>query len=198
MDVQKEIVRAAQLGHALEGLVVKVGEFTTSSERDPIYMGYWSLILDYGKGIVLLLSSKFYGSAFALRRPIIEALVKSYVAFSGSEEDVEKIRQDKYKVSYEKDGALLDQRFGLGNLMDNFLRAAQKPAHSFTHSGIAQLARRFDGTAVVANYSDQEIVGLIRHTTGMVFLITILITKHFALDKEWKIAQEMYEEYGKS
>jgi len=42
-------------------------------------MAYWSLAFEFHKAILSLIEQKFYGAAFALVRPIIEATVRAHV-----------------------------------------------------------------------------------------------------------------------
>lgn len=199
VSIEDEINRAALLGQQLEDLIfnkVKDDGFTIRSERDDLLLGYWSLIFDYSKGIVCLLHNAFYSAAFALLRPTVEALVRSHVILIGSEEDVLKIRKDKYKVKYEKVGSQMDKAFGTSPLFDNYLKEAQPFLHSLTHSGKAQLSSRFDGNTIGASFSDRQIEGLLRNSLSAVFLVTILIARHYGFDEQRQEAERIWVEYG--
>jgi hypothetical protein len=201
VSIEDEINRAALVGQRLEDLVlnkVKDAGFVIRTERDDLLLGYWSLIFDYCKGIACLLHNKLYSAAFALLRPTIEAIVRSFVVKMGSEEDVLKIRQDKYKVKYEKVGSQIDKEFfGTNPLFDNYLKEAQHFLHSLTHSGKAQLSSRFDGNTIGASFSDRQIEGLVRNSVSVVFLVTILITRHYDFDEQRQKAERIWVEYGK-
>jgi hypothetical protein len=68
-------------------------------------------------------------------------------------------------------GAKIDADFGLDHLMENFLNEVTRLAlHSYTHSGLRQLGRRFDGNDIKPNYSDDEVIEVIRVTTSAVFM----------------------------
>ena len=95
MDIKLEIDRASKAGKKLENLVS--GKLVTSkTDRDALLIGFWSLIFDYSKGILLLLSSQFYASAFAQWRPLVEASIRSHLVLIVPDEDVQKIRKDEY------------------------------------------------------------------------------------------------------
>ncbi len=199
VTIEDEINRAALMGQRLEDLVlnkVKDAGFVIRTERDDLLLGYWSMIFDYGKGIVCLLHNELYSAAFALLRPTIEAMVRSHVVKMGSEEDVLKIRQDKYKVKYEKVGFQIDRAFGTSPLFDNYLKEAHH-LHSFTHSGKAQLLSRFDGKSNGASFSDSQIEALVANFASAVFLVTILITRHYDFDEQRREAERIWVEYGK-
>jgi hypothetical protein len=201
VTIEDEIIRAALFGQRLEDLVlnkVKDGGFVIRTERDDLLLGYWSLIFDYSKGIVCLLHNELYSAAFALLRPTIEALVRSHVVKMVAEEDVlKKIRQDKYKVNYEKVGAQIDKAFGTSPLFDNYLKKAQHYLHSLTHSGKAQLSSRFDGNTLVASFSDCQIEELVSNLVSAVFLVTILITRHYDFNEQRQEAERIWVEYCK-
>jgi hypothetical protein len=200
ITIEAEINRAALLGQQLEDLVYnksKEGKLIAIDKNDDLLMGYWSLIFDYGKGIGCLLHHKFYSPAFALFRPIIEALVRACVVLVGTPEDVLKIRQDEFRVNYKKDGAWIDRALGTGTLLDDFLKGTKELLHSLTHSGTAQLGMRFDGDQVGAGVSDAQIMALLGAASNAAFLITILVAKHFDLRDVADAANKVFWEYGK-
>jgi hypothetical protein len=195
-DIDDEIARATDLGRSLEQLVVNKGSLTVRSDRDGLLIAYWSLICEYNKGILCLLHYKFYAPAFALLRPIVETVVRCHVAKFGSEDEVRRLRNDQYTVNYEKDGARIDKAVGTGSLLETYLKTARPLLHSFTHSGKAQLSRRFLGNDVEQSFCAPEIVSLIANCASAVFMITVLITRHFDFSQEWEAAQKIWLQYG--
>jgi hypothetical protein len=195
--VKKELDSARKFGEQLEQLVVSKNQFP-SDDRNVLLIAYWALMFDFHKGILSLLQSEFCGSAFALVRPVVEANVRGHVALKGSEEDLQRIQKDDYTVNFKQIGAKIDADFGLDHLMENFLNdVTRKALHSYTHSGLQQLGRRFDGNEIKPNYSDDEIIEVTRVTTSAIFMITNLVTKHFGFEDDWKKVGEMFEEWGK-
>lgn len=133
-----------------------------------------------------------------LVRPVVEANVRAHVALKGSEEDLGRIHSDDYTVNFKAIGPEIDADFGLDHLMDNFLNEVTRSAlHGYTHSGLLQLGRRFDGNDIRPNYSDDEVIEVIRVTTSAVFMVTNLVTKHFGFEEDWKNVGQMFEEWGK-
>lgn len=131
-NIEAEINRAARLGMQLEHLVYnksKEGKLTAIGKDDDLLMAYWSLVFDLGKGIGCLLHHEFYSAAFALLRPIVEAVVRAGVVLAGTPEDVQKIRKDEFAVKFKKDGAWIDKALGLGTLMDDFLKGNRELLH---------------------------------------------------------------------
>jgi hypothetical protein len=195
--VQKEIDSARKFGEQLEEIVVSKNQFPTG-DRNILLIAYWALMFDYHKGILSLLQSEFFGAAFALVRPVVEAVVRAHVTLMGSEEDLLSIQKDEYKVNFKEIGAKIDAAFALEGLMENFLNDVTRSAlHSYTHSGLLQLGRRFDGNDIKPNYSDEEIIEVVRVTTSATFMVSNLVTKHFGFEDDWKNVSQMYDEWGK-
>ena len=160
-------------------------------------MAYWSLIFDFHRGVLCLLSHKFFGSAFALVRPMVEVVVRAHVVKMGSEEDLKKLREDEYRTNLSTVGKEIDAAFGTGDFFENFLKGARNALHSYTHAGVLQLGRRFSGTDLTPNYSEGEVIEVIRTTTSAVFFVTNLVTKHFGFEEEWRQCSKLFEEWGK-
>ncbi len=200
MTIEAEINRAARCCQLLEDLIYdksKEGKLTVIDKNDDLLMGYWSLIFDYGKGVGCLLHHKFYSPAFALFRPIVEALVRACVVEMGTPDDVLKIRQDEFRVNYKKDGAWIDKALGTGTLLDGFTKGMRELLHSLTHSGTAQLGMRIDGNEIGASVSDAQIMALLDAASNATFLITILVAKHYLLRDVADAANKVFWEYGK-
>ncbi len=196
MHIQTELESAQRLASQLEELVVRRGQ-CPDDDRNILLMGYWALIFDYHKGILSLISNSFHGSAFALVRPVVEALVRAHVAVKGPADHVRQLQQDKYQTNFATIGPWIDREFGLGDFMGNLLTHTRDALHSYTHGGVYQLARRFDGHDLRPRYQDDEIIEVIRSCTSAAWMVTNLVTKHLRFDEEAKKAEELYLEWGK-
>jgi hypothetical protein len=103
-----------------------------------------------------------------------------------------------YGVNFKQIGPKIDADFGLDQLMENFLNDVTRNAlHSYTHSGLLQLGRRFDGNDIKPNYSDGKIIQVVRVSSSAVFMVTNLVTKHFGFEEDWKRVTEIFAEWGK-
>lgn len=128
---------------------------------------------------------------------MVEPVVRAHVAVKGSGEDLRRIQNDEYTVNFKQIGPKIDADFGLGHLMENFLNDVTRNAlHSYTHSGMLQLGRPFDGNDIKPNYKDPEIIEVVRVTTTAVFMVTNLVTKQFAFEEDWKRVTEWFAEWG--
>ena len=193
--VEEEIERANQFGDEIENLVVAKGHCPTS-DRNTLLIGYWSLAFDHHRGVLCLLSNKFFGSAFALVRPIVEAAVRAHIVIMGSEEDLRRLRNDEYRTNFGTVGREIDGAFGTDGLFERFLRRAKHSLHSYTHAGLLQLGRRFSGTDLTPSYSEEEIIEVIRTSVSAVFLVTNLVTKNFGFEEEWRKCTKLFGEWG--
>lgn len=196
MSVKTELDSATRLGVELEELVVRRGQWP-ADDRNILLMGYWALIFDYHKGILSLIPNGFFGSAFALVRPVMEVLIRSHVAVKGSADDIKSLQGDAYRTNFNTIGPWIDAEFQLGNFFANLLTQASKILHSYTHGGVSQLGRRFDGHDLKPRYDEDEIIEVIRSCTCAVWMVTNLVTKFLHFDEEARKAESLFLEWSK-
>ena len=194
--IEDEIKRANEFGDRIEDLVVARGQCPTGDRNTPL-MAYWSLVFDFHRGVLCLMHHRFFGSAFALVRPTVEAVVRAHVVVMGSNEDLQKLRDDEYRTNLSTVGKQIDAAFGTDDLFERFLMKARNALHSYTHAGILQLGRRFSGTDLTPNYTEQEILEVIRTATSAAFMVNNLVAKHFGFERESEEASKLFEEWGK-
>lgn len=190
MNVQEEIDRVARYGQRLQDLL-DGKELELSGDRDALLIAHWNLLLDYHVAIVTLLAQELHGAAFALMRPIIEAWVRIHVAKMGSDEEVLAIKDDKYQVNFKTIGARIDGAFALNGFFEKTLLESRVALHSYTHSGSFQIARRFHG------YSEGAILNVTEGSMTALFMATIVVTKHFGFEDEWRATTELFAKYNK-
>lgn len=99
-------------------------------------------MFDYHTGILSLLEWELSGAAFALVRPVLEAVVRAHVTLMRSKEELISIQLVEYKVNFKEVGAKIDTAFSYQGLMENFLNDVTHSAlHSYTRSGLLRLGR---------------------------------------------------------
>jgi hypothetical protein len=123
-------------------------------------------------------------------------LVRAHLVLICSEEDLRRIRQDEYRVNFAAVGPQIDTTFGLHGFFTKFLEQVRDALHSFTHSGLSQLSRRFDGHDLKPSYREGEIIEVIRSSTSAVWMVTNLVTKHLNFSEEAKKAEELFLAWG--
>jgi hypothetical protein len=57
--------------------------------------------------------------------------------------------------------------------------------------------RRFSGTDLVPNYSEDEILKVIQTSTSAVFMVNNRVAKRLGFDEEWKENTRLFDEWGK-
>ena len=75
VTVEEDIEQAPAFSQRLEDIIVRKAPFTLSeaADREKLLIAYWALTLDLDKSILALMRNKFYGGAFALLRPVVDA-----------------------------------------------------------------------------------------------------------------------------
>ena len=188
--------RANEFGDRIQHLVVAKKECPTT-DRNTLLMAYWSMVFEFHRAILCLIHYKFYGAAFALVRPILEAVIRAHVTIMGSDEDVQKLRNDEYRTNLATIGKEIDTAFGLEGLLERLLDQGRLALHSYTHAGTMQLGRRFKGTDLTPNYSEGSLIEVIQVSTSSAFMVNNLVTKYLGFEEEWKQNSNLYEQWGK-
>jgi len=142
------------------------------------------------------MGNKFYGGAFALLRSLVEAQVRAHVVLISSGDVVTSIKEDKYAVNFKQVGGQIDAAFQLNGYFDKFLNGARGALHSFTHSGLSQLGRRFNGNDLIAHYEDGEIIEVIHTSTTATWMVTNLVVKHFKFQEEARTIGALFLKWG--
>lgn len=194
--VENAINRANEFGDRAQDLVVAKKECPTS-DRNTLLMAYWSMVFEFHRAILCLIHNKFYGAAFALVRPILETVIRAHVTIMGSDEDVQKLRNDEYRTNLATIGKEIDSFFRLEGLFEKLLDQGRTALHSYTHAGTMQLGRRFKGTDLTPNYSEGSLIEVIQVSTSSAFLVNNLVTKYLGFEEEWEQNSTLYEQWGK-
>lgn len=195
-DVKKELADAQKLAEALESLVVKRGQ-CPDDDRNILLMAYWALLFDFHRSVVNLIPKPLCGGAFALVRPCMEAVARAHVAVKGTATDIKALQDDTYRTNFFTIGPWIDSTFGAGDLFTKMFDRARTALHSYTHAGIAQLARRYDDHNLRPSYRDGEIIEVIRVCTSAVWMVTNLVTKYLGWKEEADQAGKLFGEWGK-
>jgi hypothetical protein len=188
---------ASEFVSKAEELVAVKGQCPTGVRNTPL-MGYWSLAFEFHRAILNLIAFGFYGAAFALVRPLIEATIRCHLVIFVSDEKLKDILADTYRTNFGTVGKEIDDAFKLEGLVENFLNGAKDALHGYTHIGTHQLGRRFTGNDLKPSYSEDEIIEVIRVSTSAVFMVNNIVTKHLGFETEWKENNTLFEKWGKS
>jgi len=194
--LETEIRLANEVGDKMQDLIVAKGR-VRHGDRNTLLMAYWSVIFEFHRSILCLLSYNFYGAAWSLARPTIEAAIRAHVVIIGSADDLKNIRADEYKTNFKKIGKAIDASVYKDNVFERFLSDTRLMLHSFSHVGTMQLNRRFSNSDLTENYPTEEIIALIRFSTSATFMVNNVVTKHLGFDEEWLENTRLFEEWAK-
>ena len=151
--------------------------FKSDTDEKTIIVALFSLVVEHhGAILTLMKTGRFDGSAFALVRPLIDAVYRAFwVHFCAKPEHLTAIRKGESPYP------------GLPNMADEVekhmnytgglftaLKPHVKALHGYTHGGLEQLGRRFDAAGnVQPNYAAGEKLEVINSTT--VYLVMLAV-----------------------
>ena len=200
--------RGAQVRTRLRELLDRHGYL--GSTKNLSLMAYSDLALEHHKAIWLLTQAKLYGSASATLRPIYEVMLRAHWI-------------NKCATSQQIEAAFYDDEFPVGTKRmltdikrdylapiqpgasdvepedaDLFIQQLQNiwnAACSYTHSGSLQLSRRFKDDHVQPNYTDGDIVQVLRLATAALFLLLNMFFVSMDKSEEAREVRTMLQQY---
>jgi len=152
----------------------------SSDDRTRIVASCLDIAIEHQKAIILLITNKVYGSAFALVRLLFEAYIRGlWLNYCASDKEINKFKKGKLDKKFDqliKDIENIDG-YNVG-VLSKAKQAGWKVMNSFTHSGFNQVVRRNTNSTIEPNYPVEEVeeainfanaIGLLSYL-GMSFL----------------------------
>jgi Family of unknown function (DUF6988) len=148
-------------------------EFPVDTKTE-LLTGFVAIALEHHEAISLLIKDKLFGSAFALVRPVVEAMLRAlWLNALATPSQIERASRDKdIFPCMSQMLAEIDQTYGTGSLFQTFKGSNWRAMCSYAHSGARQIARRFTNGDVKPSYSDVEILEVLNVTNTAVILLT--------------------------
>ena len=145
---------------------------TSDDERSTSVVGIIDQSLEHHAAILLLLRTGLTGSAFALTRPVTEAVVRGVwlTACANDAEVMKFVEKDKIELTQGEMSAAIDTTYGI-DYFAAFKTQTWKALNSYTHTGMLQIGRRFTGDRLQPSYTDGEKIELLRVITGSILLL---------------------------
>jgi hypothetical protein len=179
--------------------------------KNLLLMGYAELALEHHEAIWLLIDAKLYGSAYALVRPVYDVMLRGHwISKCASPEEIEAAfydedfrfpRSDKLLADIKRE-YLAPVQPGASDVepeqADLFIQQLQgiwNAACSYTHSGSLQLLRRFTDDHVKPNYTDDDIVQVLRLATAALFLLLNMFFVSMEKSEEAREVRTMLQKY---
>ena len=182
-NLQERVVSSLLL---VEWLIKNLDGIEIKNDQQSILAGsLYDITIEHFFGIVKLIETKVYGSAFALLRVQFESFVRGrWIKDQASHEQLEKfIKKDKISQSFDELITAIESHPTSSNKnLSNLKNHSWTALNSYTHSGMLQLERRVKRNLFSPNYSDDEIIEVLK-TAGTLAL--------FALQEISKIANRI-------
>jgi hypothetical protein len=169
-------VKARELVHQLlQGV-----ECDLADKKIYLLTAYVDITREHHAAIDSLIAQEHFGSAFSLLRSIAETLYRAaWVCACATKAQLEEIVNDD-SFEFPKDMMkAVDQAFGSDDFFQNIKRLSWKSMCSYAHSGLLQIQRRH-GSAdgfIGPNYSDEEIIEVLKGSTVFLSLLVILFLR---------------------
>lgn len=135
----------------------------------------------FGAILHLVQLRQFFGSAFALLRPLIESALRAvWVEAVASEEDIGAIgrRDPKAFPSFWKCQAAVTNFYERSGTEGLYVMSAEfvTALHGYTHSGLEQIENRIDASFHITpyNYSDANIKALLANASGFAIMAKVI------------------------
>ena len=167
----------------LYGLEYEIDE----GERSKVAMGCFHVALEHCRAILLLVEHKLYTSADALRRLILEALIRGEWFFRcATEEELKKFKESKDSRN-KKDGLdlslwklvrTIEETLGdRGGIRSEIINDQLQMMHDFVHTGYYQLKKQFSGNDIESTYTEDEVKELLTFIYNFALIATGLMAE---------------------
>lgn len=165
-------------------------ELPATEDRLRISQPLFYLALEHYDSIVILLSHRLIGSAFALARPLLEACVRGkWIICAATDTDIQKFSNGKLEHRFQY---LLDQIGNTPEAGGAWLKETKRlnwnALNDLTHGGIHQVLRRVTEEYIESNYPLEEQARLV----SLAIEVAILTARElFVLAKRGPLIAEL-------
>ena len=166
--------------------------------RTTMVMGFVSQVFEHHEAMLLLCRAGKVGSAFALGRSIFESLYRGlWINFCATDEQISAFdRDDKFPVNMSDMAKQIDEMYRAEGFFQDLKRRAWSALCSYTHTGLLQLGRRFNGHQAVPAYSDEEIYEITTSSTTCVLLLAGKLLARQGYGEECVTIENLTANYG--
>jgi hypothetical protein len=165
------------IDNKIYGLEYEVDE----AERSKIAMGCFFVSRQHCGATVLLIELKQYTSANALRRLILEALIRGEWFFPcATDEDMKKFKESKElknKKIWKLVKAIEETLGDRGGIRSEIINDQLQMMHDFAHTGYHQLEKQFSGDDIEPTYTEDEVGELLNFTYNFALITTGLMAE---------------------
>jgi hypothetical protein len=143
------------------------------------FMAYACLDItcEHREAIIMLVTNRLYGSAFALIRSVFESYIRGVWLYRcASDTEIEAFKTDKLKKNFEELVQDIEnlKEYGEGVLL-RLKQQGWRLMNSYTHTGVQQVLRRIKTDTLEPNYHDDEIEELLNCTNALGLMAALQI-----------------------
>lgn len=134
------------------------------NKRLQLAMACQHLAIEHGQAIIHLVDNESYGSALALQRPMLEAIVRGvWIRYSATNNEVEKASTGKFPHTeiMVKNSPRLEDQNGTPPLKE-IKEIWWKRFCDYTHGGSEQIRARLSNSGLQANYNNPDVIAALR------------------------------------
>lgn len=148
-----------------------------SEDINNLLAAYTDIALEHHESIHLLINQKFYGSAFALVRPLYDTFYRAHwVCGCATKEQVHEIcNNDSFQFPKMSDMVQsIDEKYASDTFFSSIKNSSWSAMCSYTHTGLLPISRRFTGNIIKPNYSEGEILEVLNSSNVVITFIARL------------------------
>lgn len=178
-EVSKEIVERIGVAETMHNFVLATvpDKLILDTDQKVIIVALLSLAIEHHGAILhLLRSGRFDGSAFALTRPLVDAVYRAFwVQLCASPKHLEAIRKGDFQYPPLPNMAdEVEKHMGYTGGLFTIVKPFVTALHGYTHGGLEQLGRRFDDQGNVrATYDDGAKIEVVNATTSYLVMLAV-------------------------
>jgi len=178
-EVSKEIVERIGVAETMHNFVLATvpDKLILDTDQKVIIVALLSLTIEHHGAILhLLRSGRFDGSAFALTRPLVDAVYRAFwVQFCATPKHLEAIRKGDFQYPPLPNMAdEVEKHMGYTGGLFTIVKPFVIALHGYTHGGLEQLGRRFDDQGNVrAAYDDGAKIEVVNATTSYLVMLAV-------------------------
>jgi hypothetical protein len=188
-----ELGRARQM-HQL--IVDELAGTYPADERIEIFSLFMSIAGSHQEAIIVLADhDRLAGSAYALLRPLAEAVYRGlFTAFRAAPAQIDAIRSGGEPYGrFNPLAESLDGVFGTDQLFANFGGESWTALNGYTHGGLEQLRNRINAEGIVgSHYTPESIKRLLNSSTSLFTIFAIPFLRAVGKDQSTKIVEQRY------
>jgi hypothetical protein len=179
---REDVAKTLASGKSLVNWIVtrQNGLQVKSDGRARIPASLLDLTLEHHAGIVLLVNSFVYASAFALVRVMFESFVRAvWLQLCATPLQLETfIEKDTFDLHI---GDMIDEiekhEYFQDKVLSRLKKNAWKAMNGYTHGGLHQIARRMKSGSIQPNYESEEVIEVLKMSGFLALMATLQIAR---------------------